>query len=212
MSANYFPAARNITSSYDVGMLQETGRIFALSNYDKRKLALRKYLLVDVINEFASSKENEDMKEEVAARSKPRKKKKKKKKKTSARKTRATNGKKVAMREKKRKKHWRELKANTTEKKWTSYPRLLRARGKIQLAVAGSDRRRMYALSYAMLCPLVSLGRHRYKCISCTSAFPFNSVSLPWLDDDPSTKGHSSLVVFILFLLVVLLFLGETCR
>ena len=35
---------------------------------------------VDVINEFASSKDNEDMEEEVAARSKPRNKKKKTKK------------------------------------------------------------------------------------------------------------------------------------
>ena len=139
----------------------------------------RKYpkIYVDVINEFASSKENEDMKEEVAARSKPRKKKKKKKKKTSARKTRATNGKKVAMREKKRKKHWRELKANTTEKKWTSYPRLLRARGKIQLAVAGSDRRRMYALGYAMACPLVLLGRHRYKFLGLSIQFSFSSLA-----------------------------------
>ena len=215
MSAtNYFPAVRNMTSSYDDGMLKQPGQIFALSNYDKRKLALRKNLYMELFGEkwfyqringgnypeisVDVSKENEDMKDEVTARSK-RRRKKKKKKRTSARKTKATNGKKVAKIEKKKKKHWKELKAKTKEMKkkpeQIRYPRLMRARGKIHLAVAGSGRRRMYALGYAMSSHLVSLGRHRYKCLRATLAFLFNSVSHPWLDDDPSTKGHSSLFV-----------------
>ena len=199
MSAtNYFPASRNIT-------------IFAISNYDKRKLALRKSLLfreelyqrvqnernypkilVDVINEFASLKEKIDMKEEVARRSKTRKKKKKK---ATARKTRTTNRKKVATMEKKMKKDWKKLKTKTTEKKRKTQQmrnlRLMRARGKIQLAVAGSERRRTYSLCYyAMGSPLVTLGSHRYKFLCCASAFQFYSISLPWLHDDPLTKGH----------------------
>ena len=116
-----------------------------------------------------------------------------------------TNRRKVAMMEKRKlvvrnKKHWRKLKANTMEKKRTPqqmrYPNFLRARGKIKLAVAGSDRRQTYALGHGLSCQLFSLVRHRYKSLSRASAFPFDSVSFPWLDDDPSTKGQCSLVIF----------------
>ena len=214
-ATNYFPASQNVT-------------IFALSNYDKRKLALRKSLLfreelyqrvqnertypkilVDA-REFASLKENKDMKEEVAPRSKTRKKKKKK---STVRKTTTTNRKKVTTIEKKMKKDWKKLKTKTTEKKRKTQQmrnlRLMRARGKIQLAVAGSERRRTYFLCYyAMGSPLVTLGNHLYKFLSCASAFRFYSISLPWLHDDPLTKGHC-LFSCVIFLLVLLLFLGE---
>ena len=200
MSAtNYFPPSQNT--------------IFAPSNNDKRKHELRKFLffpeelyqrvqaernnptiLVDVINEFASLEEDQDVMEEVAPWSKT---KKKKKKKTTARKTRTTNRKKMTTMEKKMKKDWIKLKTKTTKKKRKTQQmrnlRLMRAGRNIQLVSAGSERRR--TCYYAMGSPLVTLGIHLYKFLSCASVFQFYSISIPWLHDDPLTKGHWLLVV-----------------